>query len=230
VNSPMPNPNSTTRPKAGKNFDSSVRTQRTAEMTPQIQRKPAMFAARRSSQEICDSNVASLETDAESAAAEISHATPPSAAPQPGRALTMSTPKRHRLRPIRSKFGPAPKFDRPEKLWTACRRYFEWVDANPLYEDRLVAYRGTVRRVRLRKMRAMTVGALCRFIRLDRTTWGDYHRRPGFESVTARVDAIIWVQKFEGAAAGLLNPAFIGRALGLADKSEMTAARRLRVE
>ncbi|MDC9826565.1 terminase small subunit, partial [Devosia sp. ZB163] len=37
-----------------------------------------------------------------------------------------------------------------------------------------------------------------------------------------RVDEIIRAQKFEGAAAGLLNPNIIARDLGLADKQELT--------
>jgi hypothetical protein len=42
--------------------------------------------------------------------------------------------------------------------------------------------------------------------------------------VTTRVDEIIRTQKFQGAAADLLNPNIIARDLGLSEKSEITGA------
>ena len=74
----------------------------------------------------------------------------------------------------------------------------------------------------LPKMRAMTIGGLCIFLDIDRTTWIEYASREGFSQVTTRVEAVIRDQKFTGASAGLLNPNIIARDLGLADKSEVT--------
>ena len=42
----------------------------------------------------------------------------------------------------RSSAGPKPKFACPEHLWNACVEYFEWVAANPLYENKLVTFQG----------------------------------------------------------------------------------------
>ena len=69
-------------------------------------------------------------------------------------------------------------------------------------------------------MRAMTLKALWEYLGIDRTTWAEWRKRPDLSTVTSRVDNIIHVQKFEGAAAGLLCANIIARDLGLTDKSE----------
>lgn len=120
----------------------------------------------------------------------------------------------------RSSHGRKPIFAGPEELWDACVEYFEWVEANPLYEAQAFAYQGTVKQEALPKLRAMTLGGLCIFLDIDRKTWADYAARKDFIPVTTRVEEIIRDQKFAGAAAGLLNANIIARDLGLADKQE----------
>lgn len=121
---------------------------------------------------------------------------------------------------VRSSHGPI--FATPDVLWEACTEYFEWVDAHPLYEPRAFSYQGEVKVEHIERMRAMTISGLCIFLDIARSTWDNYRERDGFGDITARVDAIIRTQKFEGAAADLLNPSIIARELGLADKSEVT--------
>ncbi|SMP36850.1 terminase small subunit, partial [Shimia sagamensis] len=53
-------------------------------------------------------------------------------------------------------------------------------------------------------------------------TWREWRKsRKDLSSVMTRVEQIIRQQKFEGAAAELLNPNIIARDLGLADKKEI---------
>jgi hypothetical protein len=106
----------------------------------------------------------------------------------------------------------------------SCCEYFEWVEGNPLYEEKIIAYEGVATHVDVSKMRAMTLNGLCVFLDVDRKTWDNYRAREDFASVCAKVDAIIREQKFTGAAAGLLNPVIIARELGLAEKQEVTGA------
>ena len=73
------------------------------------------------------------------------------------------------------------------------------------------------------KMRAMTLDGLCIFLDVSFQTWLNYKTRKGFLDIIGRVESIVCVQKFTGAAAGLLNPNVIARDLGLADKSEVKA-------
>lgn len=134
----------------------------------------------------------------------------------------MAAPKGNQFWKARSSHGRAPIFADADQLWDAAAEYFEWVEANPLYEDKITAYQGVVTHEPVSKMRAMTLAGLCVFLDIDRTTWAAYGAREDFSPVTTRVEEIIREQKFTGAAADLLNANIIARDLGLADKSELT--------
>lgn len=123
----------------------------------------------------------------------------------------------------RSSHGREPIFKTKQALWKACIEYFEWVHDNPLKGTELVKHQGHGKEFEVSKMRAMTISGLCIFLGISRNTWTNYRERKGFEDVTSRVDDIIYTQKFEGAAGGLLNPVIIARELGLADKQTITA-------
>ena len=119
----------------------------------------------------------------------------------------------------RSSAGPKPKFECADDLWSACAEYFDWVHDNPLYADQLVTFRGQATHEPVAKMRAMTIGGLCLFLDIDETTWRDWKAsRSDLSPIITRAEAVIFAQKFEGAAADLLNGNIIARELGLSDK------------
>lgn len=126
----------------------------------------------------------------------------------------------NRLWEARSSAGPKPKFAKPDDLWKACTEYFEWVEKNPLWEDKLIPYQGSASHARVAKMRAMTIAGLCLFLDIDQRTWTLWrNERADLLPVITRVEAVIYSQKFAGAAADLLNANIIARDLGLTDKS-----------
>ncbi|WP_245414116.1 DNA-packaging protein [Nitratireductor sp. StC3] len=126
--------------------------------------------------------------------------------------------KGNRFWEARSSHGAKPKFAKAGELWSACREYFEWVEANPLYEDKLVIFQGTATHEPVAKMRAMTIQGLCIFLDINFDTWVEWRKtRSDLSDVIARVEAIIRDQKFSGAAADLLNANIIARDLGLVD-------------
>ncbi len=123
----------------------------------------------------------------------------------------------------RSSHGRSPLFKKPDDLWDACVEYFEWVDQNPLYEDKLVTFQGSASHEPVAKMRAMTIAGLCLFLDISQETWRKWRNdREDLVGVIARAESVISSQKFAGAAADLLNANIIARDLGLADKSELT--------
>ena len=122
----------------------------------------------------------------------------------------------------RSSHGRNPIYADPEELWSSCVEYFEWVEANPLYEEKIFQYQGEIIRDTVAKMRAMTIEGMCLFLGISYQTWRDYVKRDDFVEVTTRAEKVIYTQKFTGAAADLLNPNIIARDLGLADKKEHT--------
>lgn len=121
----------------------------------------------------------------------------------------------------RSSHGRKPKFASPEAIESACQDYFQWVDDNPLMVVELVKYQGQATQVSVPKMRAMTIVGLCNFLDIGTSTWNDYKTKPDFSDITGRIEAIIYQQKFEGAAADMFNANIISRELGLADKKEL---------
>lgn len=133
----------------------------------------------------------------------------------------MPAPKGNQFWKARSSHGRKPIFADADALWNACVEYFEWVEANPLWEDKIVSYQGVTTHEPVAKMRAMTIGGLCIFLDIDRTTWPEYGKQKDFSQVFNRVEETIRDQKFSGAAADLLNANIIARDLGLADKTEL---------
>ena len=134
----------------------------------------------------------------------------------------MSAPLGNKFWKARSKHGRDRLFESPAALWEACCEYFEWVEANPLYEMKAFAYQGVVVQEPVAKMRAMTIGGLCIFLDIDEVTWRRWREVEDFCTVVSRAEQIIYQQKFTGAAADLLNPNIIARDLGLADKQDVT--------
>ena len=120
----------------------------------------------------------------------------------------------------RSSHGRNPIFSNPEQLRNACYEYFQWVEDNPLYEEKIFHSQGMITKDTITKMRAMTISGLCIFLDIDRTTWENYRNNNDFFRITKEVEEIIYNQKFTGAAADLLNSNIIARELGLADKQQ----------
>lgn len=135
----------------------------------------------------------------------------------------MAAPKGNKFWEARSSHGPNPKFKNSNDLWAACLEYFEWAYDNPLQESKVAQSGGEPKVITLPKMRAMTIMGLCVFLDITEQTWREWRaNRKDLSSVITRVEQIIRTQKFEGAAADLLNPNIIARDLGLADKQELT--------
>lgn len=108
----------------------------------------------------------------------------------------------------------------PETLWEKAVEYFEWVEENPLYEEKLFQNKGEIIRDKVYKMRAMTLTGLCIFLGISGDTFKNYAKNSDFLEVANTIKDIINSQKFEGAAADLLNANIIARDLGLKEKTE----------
>ena len=125
----------------------------------------------------------------------------------------------------RSSHGRNPKYETADMLEDAVAQYFQWNDDNPLYKDQLVTFQGSAIHEPVAQMRAMTIGALCMFIGVDRVTWIEWRKsRPDFSKVQHWAEETIFRQKFEGASADLLNAGIIARDLGLADKRDVVSS------
>lgn len=138
----------------------------------------------------------------------------------------MAAPKNNQFWKLRSKHGRDKLFATPELLWEAACSYFQWCEDNPLYEVKGFAFQGTVTKENFPKMRAMTLSGLCFYLHCNEAYFRTFKAQlpegeEDFNTVIKEIETVIFNQKFQGAAADLLNANIIARDLGLADKSSV---------
>lgn len=123
--------------------------------------------------------------------------------------------------------GKKRKFRTATALLNACIDYFEWIEANPLMEEQAFNYQGDVTTHDKPLMRAMTITGLCLHIGVTTKCWRQWRTKDNAKddktnddwlTVVDYVEAVIWEQKFTGAAAGLLKENIISRELGLQER------------
>lgn len=114
----------------------------------------------------------------------------------------------------------------PTELMVAAIEYFDWCHANPLFglDIRTTKEDGIVE-TPVPKARVFTLGGLLNFLNIGYKTFRRYNETDEYQDVTEWIANVIRTQKFEYAAAGLLNANLIARDLGLADtvKQEHTS-------
>lgn len=115
------------------------------------------------------------------------------------------------------------RFQAPNDLLDACIEYLNWLEKNPLIEEKAFAYQGEVTIARLNKMRMPTFEGLYVFLGIAKDTWHAYAKRKQYAPVVEHVTSIIRDTKLTGAAAGLLDSGLIIRDLGLAEKRDLSS-------
>jgi hypothetical protein len=133
----------------------------------------------------------------------------------------MGAPKGNQFWKVRAKSGRDKIFKSPENLWEAAEEYFEWVNSTPLWETKVTQYQGVPIDMHTPKMRAMTIDGLSLFLHISRSTWYEYAEHKEFSDICGKIESVIKGQKFEGAAADMLNASIIARDLGLVDKASV---------
>jgi hypothetical protein len=106
----------------------------------------------------------------------------------------------------------------PGELLEKFAEYVSYVEENPLLEYKAFSNGYTTR---LPHIRAMSLHAFCTFACMHRDTFNTYEKDPNYSDITKFIRDSIYMQKFEGAAANLLNANIIARDLGLIDKTSM---------
>jgi hypothetical protein len=139
----------------------------------------------------------------------------------------MSAPKNNQFWKLRLKHGRSHAIETPEQLQQNFEEYCNWIENNPLIE---IDFKGKdATEVHLPKMRPFTKIGFALACGLH--GWDiieSWKSRQGFSEVITRIEHYIYNQKFEGAAAGFLNPNIIARDLGLAEKSETNSTHQFK--
>ena len=134
----------------------------------------------------------------------------------------MAAPLNNQFWKLRSTHGRDLTFSTPEKLWESCCEYFEatdqrkWVKKDWVGKDAFEVKRETET--------PYTLTGLFVFLDIVKQTWANYREKEGFVDVIARVEQIIYTQKFEGASVGAFNANIIARDLGLKEQSEVAVS------
>lgn len=133
----------------------------------------------------------------------------------------MAAPKGNDFWKRRSKHGRDRIFTNANDMLEAAFEYFEWCVANPLKEQKLSGGRKVV----VDKVRPFSERGMCLFWGTHSKYLNEFRKTApkDFSDVLATIDEIIYTQKIDNAAAGLLNASVIARELGLTDKSQVDA-------
>lgn len=118
--------------------------------------------------------------------------------------------------------GKKPEFGSSDELWRAACEYFEWATENPLIEEKPMSIAGGLVMAQVKKARVFTFSSLCIYLDIGHTTYKRWRSDETLAEACEKIDAVVYSQKFEGAAAGIFNAGIISRDLGLAEKTEST--------
>ncbi len=112
-------------------------------------------------------------------------------------------------------------FMTPQQFLNECIKYFNWAAETPLLEETIFQNKGIIIRANKDKVRPFTKTGLAQFLSIPASRLEGYRARGGdWEEAVDLVEQAIYNQKFEYAAAGLMNATIIARDLGLAEKQE----------
>ena len=115
--------------------------------------------------------------------------------------------------------GAPPKYETADALAHECLSYLEWVENNPLHEEKAFSVGGEIKKEKIGKMRAATMNSGITWA--IKETWINWRKtRADLSEVIAHTEQLIYDQKFTGAAAGLLSTNIIARDLGLVEKQQ----------
>lgn len=103
----------------------------------------------------------------------------------------------------------------PEQVFDMAIRYFEWAEANALKSAETSAFQGRTYQDEIRKPRVFTLNGLRLFNSWSKCALEKWRKEPGFCDVMEFIDSVIYEQKFQLAANGVVNANFIGKDLGL---------------
>lgn len=121
-----------------------------------------------------------------------------------------------------SSAGRPRAFKTAKQLWEAACAYFEATDKRKWIKTEFNGKDATECHIPIET--PYTISGFCIFIGRSRNWWNEIKKNenldPEYLEVLARIEDIMFTQKFEGAAVGAFTANIISRDLGLLDRSE----------
>lgn len=131
----------------------------------------------------------------------------------------MAAPKGNKFWENRSKHGRDILFATPELLWDSACEYFTWSEDNPIKDSRSFGGQAKVQR-------PFTMQGLCLFLGCNTAYFRQFKETctKDFSTIIQDIEDIVFQQKFELAAIGILKENIIARDLGLSEKIKQDVA------
>nr|CAK6596283.1 terminase small subunit [Klebsiella phage vB_Kpn_K50PH164C1] len=103
----------------------------------------------------------------------------------------------------------------PEQVFDMAIRYFEWAEENALKSAETSSFQGRTYQDAINKPRIFTLNGLRLFNSWSKCALEKWRKEPGFKEVMEFIDTVIYEQKYQLAANGVVSANFIGKDLGL---------------
>ena len=103
----------------------------------------------------------------------------------------------------------------PEQVFNLAIKYFEWAEANAIKAAETSSFQGQTYQDVIRKPRIFTYAGLRLFCGWSKCALDKWKKEPGFAEVMEFIDSVIYEQKFQLAANGIVNAGFIAKDLGV---------------
>lgn len=103
----------------------------------------------------------------------------------------------------------------PEQVFNLAVKYFEWAESNALKAAESSSFQGRTYQDEVNKPRVFTFNGLRLFCGWSRCAMEKWKKEPGFSEVMEFIESVIYEQKFQLAANGVINASLIGKELGL---------------
>lgn len=110
----------------------------------------------------------------------------------------------------------------PEQLFDLAVKYFTWAESNAIKAAETAAFQGVVTENLVHKVRVFTINGFCLFAGISASVVIKWRKDPGFAEVMEFVDTVVYEQKYQLAASGIVNPGFMGKDIGIDKPVEIT--------
>lgn len=103
----------------------------------------------------------------------------------------------------------------PEQVFDLAVKYFEWAEENCINALETAAFQGEVYESKIHKPRIFTISGFRLFAGVSDQMLTRWRKEPGYSEVMDFIDGVVFEQKFQLAANGLINAGFIGKEIGV---------------
>ena len=112
----------------------------------------------------------------------------------------------------------------PEQIFNLAVKYFEWAELNAIKSAESASFQGKTYQDEVTKPRIFTMSGLRLFCSFSKCAVDKWRKEPGFAEVMEFIDSVIFEQKFQLAANGIVNAGFIGKELGIEQASTINVS------